>query len=74
MSNHDRPIDAYVLDLPPKEARKQAAIDAPCGPYGRAANRDDYWRLLDGYGIYFAFGTDQPEFDPASLAVYQPGT
>jgi hypothetical protein len=68
------PIDAYVFDLPPKEARKAAALDAPCGPYGRSANLDGYWRIFDGYGIFFAFGNDQPEFDPASLSVYRPGS
>jgi hypothetical protein len=67
------PIDAYVFDLPPKDAHKAAALDALCGPYGRSATFDGYWRLVDGYGVYFAFGNDQPEFDPASLAVYRPG-
>lgn len=67
------PIDAYVFDLPAKQARKAAALDAPCGPYGRSATFDGYWRMVDGYGLYFAFGDDQPEFDPASLAIYKPG-
>lgn len=67
------PIDAYVFDLAPKEARKYAALDAPCGPYGRSASVDGYWRIHDGYGVYTALGNDQAEFDPASLTVYQPG-
>lgn len=66
------PIDAYVFDLPPAEARKTAALDAPCGPYGRSALTDSYWRLFDGIGVFYVFGDDQPEFDPASLAVFKP--
>lgn len=68
------PIDAYVFDLPPEDARKAAALDAPCGPYGRSARTDSYWRLFDGVGAFYVFGDDQPEFDPASLTVYQPGS
>lgn len=67
------PIDALVFDLPPREARKAAALDAPCGPYGRSARTDSYWRLFDGIGVFYQFGDDQPEFDPASLTVYKPG-
>ncbi|OYU33198.1 hypothetical protein [Novosphingobium sp. PASSN1] len=67
------PIDALVFDLPPAEARKTAALDEPCGPYGRSARTDSYWRLFDGIGVFYAFGDDQPEFDPASLTVYTPG-
>jgi hypothetical protein len=66
------PIDAYVFDLPPREARKTAALDEPCGAYGRSARTDSYWRLFDGIGAFYVFGDDQPEFDPASLAVYKP--
>lgn len=68
------PIDAYVFDLPPAEARKAAALDAPCGPYGRSARTDSYWRLFDGIGVFYVFGENQPEFDPASLTVYKPGS
>ena len=67
------PIDALVFDLPPAEARKAAALDEPCGPYGRSARTDSYWRLFDGIGVFTALGEDQPEFDPASLTVYKPG-
>lgn len=67
------PIDSYVYDVPAKETRKTAALDAPCGPYGRSASFDGYWRFLDGYGAYVAFGNDQPEFDPTNLAIYRPG-
>ena len=66
------PYDAFVFDLPPAEARLTAALDQPCGPYGRSARTDNYWRLLDGIGIFTVFGDDQPEYDPASLAVYKP--
>jgi hypothetical protein len=66
------PIDAYVFDLAPREARKTAALDEPCGAYGRSARTDSYWRLFDGIGAFYVFGDDQPEFDPASLAVYKP--
>lgn len=68
----DYPYDALVLDLPPAEARQTAALDAPCGPYGRSARTDSYWRLLSGIGVFHIFGDDQPEFDPTSLTVYQP--
>lgn len=66
------PIDALVFDLPPADARKAAALDEPCGPYGRSARTDSYWRLFDGIGVFYVFGDNQPEFDPASLTVYKP--
>jgi hypothetical protein len=67
------PWDAVIFDLPPAEARLTAALDQPCGPYGRSARTDSYWRLLGSVGVFYAFGDDQPEYDPASLTVYQPG-
>ncbi|WP_421854274.1 hypothetical protein [Novosphingobium sp.] len=67
------PWDAFVFDLPPADARLSAALDQPCGPYGRSARTDSYWRLFSGIGVFHVFGDDQPEYDPASLTVYQPG-
>lgn len=66
------PWDAFVFDLPPADARLTAAIDQPCGPYGRSARTDKYWRLFSGLGVFYVFGDDQPEYDPTSLTVYQP--
>lgn len=66
------PYDAVVFDLPPAGARLTAALDAPCGPYGRSARADNYWRLLGGIRVFAIFDDDQPEYDPASLVVYQP--
>lgn len=65
------PNDAFVFDLAAAESRLSAALDQPCGPYGRSAWPDTYWRLFDGIGVYFQFSGDRPEFDPASLTVYQ---
>lgn len=67
------PTDAFVFDLPATQSRQSASLDLPCGPYGRSAWPDTYWRLLTGFGIYFQSGGERPEFDPASLMIYQPG-
>jgi hypothetical protein len=66
------PVDAYIFDLPAAESRKTAALDAPCGPYGRSARADSYWRMFDGVGVFYRFSGDRPEFDPGSLLVYRP--
>lgn len=66
------PTDAFVFDLVPAESRLSAALDQPCGPYGHSAWPDSYWRLLGGFGVYYQSAGDRPEFDPASLTVFQP--
>lgn len=68
------PYDAFVFDLPATESRQSAALDQPCGPYSRSAWPDTYWRLLGGIGVYYQSNGDRPEFDPASLTVYKPGS
>lgn len=68
------PYDAFVFDLPTAEARLTAALDAPCGPYGRSARTDNYWRLFGGIGVFTIIGDDQPEYDPASLTIYKPAS
>lgn len=66
------PADAFVFDLTAAESRQSAALDQPCGPYGRSAWPDSYWRLFSGIGVFTQPGGDGPEFDPASLMVYKP--
>lgn len=66
------PYDAYVYDLAASESRVSAALDLPCGPYGRSAWPDTYWRLFSGIGVYFQSAGDRPEFDPDSLTVFKP--
>jgi hypothetical protein len=66
------PRDGYVFDLPAAEARQSAALDQPCGPYGRSAWQESYWRLTGSIGVFTHSGGEKPEFDPASLAVYKP--
>lgn len=67
------PADAFVFDLTAAESRKSAALDQPCGPFGRSAWPDTYWRLFGGIGVYYQSTGDWPEFDPASLTVYKQG-
>lgn len=67
------PWGVFVYDLPPAESRASAALDEPCGPYGRSAWPSSYWRLFSGVGVYYQSDGDRPEFDPASLTVYKPG-
>lgn len=67
------PYDAFVYDLAASESRTSAALDLPCGPYGRSAWPDTYWRLFSGIGVYYQSAGDRPEFDPESLTVFKPG-
>jgi hypothetical protein len=66
------PYDAFVYDLSAAETRQTAALDLPCGPYGRSAWPDTYWRLFSGIGAYYQSSGERPEFDPASLTVFKP--
>ncbi len=68
------PYDAFVYDLAASESRTSAALDLPCGTYGRSAWPDTYWRLFSGIGVYYQSGGERPEFDPDSLMVYKPGS
>ncbi|KUR73084.1 hypothetical protein AQZ52_07830 [Novosphingobium fuchskuhlense] len=68
------PRDAFVYDLAADESRRSAALDLPCGPYGRSAWPGSYWRLFSGIGVFYLSAGDRPEFDPASLTVYTPQT
>ena len=68
------PYDAFVYDLAASESRVSAALDLPCGAYGRSAWPDTYWRLFSGIGVYYQSGGERPEFDPDSLTVYKPGS
>lgn len=66
------PYDAFVYDLATSESRLSAALDLPCGPFGRAAWPDTYWRLFSGIGVFYQSGGERPEFDPDSLTVFTP--
>lgn len=66
------PYDAFVYDLAASESRLSAALDLPCGPFGRAAWPDTYWRLFSGIGVFYQSGGERPEFDPDSLTVFTP--
>ena len=68
------PYDALVYDLATSESRVTAALDMPCGPYGRSAWPDTYWRLFSGIGVYYQSAGDRPEFDPESLTVFKQGS
>lgn len=69
---------AFTVSDMSSEEELQLALDGPlddaCGPFGRKADHDGYWRVFDGYAWFFEFFAQDGEkdFDPRTLTVITP--
>ncbi len=64
------PSDAMVVDTDPKGSNTEDGSPvAVCGDLGYFDEGYRFWRAAQGYAMFFDFGQDLAEIDPASLTI-----
>lgn len=72
----DWPKDAFVIDVSPSFAAKNAKykeVYTACGPLGIDVDQATYWRLSQGHAWRFMLGQEAPDIDPRTVTLVRKG-